>query len=181
LEPDKIKEQLRTEQFEKIKLAFEVQKKQAEYQFELAKQQIVFQARLQKYQQVVNRIFGIQTVDPATGLQLDENGNPMLPQEENTMMPGEELPLQGGDPAAEEEQAAPAQQNPNDIAAIQEQIQTLQQLPPEQQEYYLSQMDPQARQMIEEVMRTQGDQMDTGDTDMRQMPEQRPPRRKTLG
>jgi hypothetical protein len=31
LEPDKIKEQLRTEQFEKIKLAFEVQKKQAEY------------------------------------------------------------------------------------------------------------------------------------------------------
>lgn len=184
LEPDKIKQQLKAEQIDRIKLAYEIQLKQAEYQFEITKKNMVYQARLQKYQEVVNRIFGIQTIDPATGMQLDAAGQPMMPDEENTAMPPEEFDTgQGAEGAAIPDDQIQDAQEPqmNDIAQIQEMIQTMDSLPPEQQEYLMNKLSPELRQRLMEVKKSMDSGTDTGDTDMRPMPDQRPPRRNTLG
>lgn len=180
LEPDKIKSQLEAEQYEKIKLQFELQKKQAEYTFLLQKQNIVYQIRLQKYEMLCRQIFGVP--DPMMGMgggpQLDENGNPIMPEEEMTEAPAEFQPGMGGEPPASPAvPAEPQKSETDDIKELQALAVKFEQLPPEQQEYYLSRMSEADRQRFQTVRESI---VGIGKTDMRPMPDQLPPRRNSL-
>jgi len=194
LEPDKIKSQIQAEARENLKNQFELQKLQAANNFEMQKIQIVYQARLQKYQILVGQLYGV----PAAPQQaIDENGVP-IEQPMTDGMPAEDPMVAGGAVGATDttgttgasidgqiaqestpEQSPVTQPNITNIAQMQEAVIKMEQMPEEQQEYYMSLMSEAERQQFMHVKETMDSSSDK--TDMRAMPDQKPPRRNTLG
>ena len=175
LEPDKIKGQLKAEAEEKLANDFELQKKQAAYNFELQKIQIVYQARLQKYQALVNALYGIPSVDPMTGMPVRQD--PMNPQEQMTQFPGEQLPADGaaGEPPIQTDANG---MTPEHLQDLQSTLEALSQLPEEQQRDYIAKLPANVQQELMQLKSAGGTQQ--GTTDMRPMPQQKPPRRDSL-
>lgn len=166
LDVDKIKTAIKAEAVAKINDDFELQKLQSEKQFELQKIQMQQQAELQKMQ---NALMG---QDPQMQQQMQmEQPQQGVPQ--NLQQEGE---VQG---QPQPQQNEPPQEEGSEQEQIMQAAKQLMSLPKRQQEQMLSKLPQQMQQQIALAMQQIEAQPKEG-VDMRPMPEQKPPRRKSL-
>lgn len=164
VDSDKMRESIEKEALEAVDLQTKVQMKQVEAQLLLQKRQIEIQKELADHQQA----FGAPQIDPNTGAPVDPNAQP-----------GQE---QGQPQQAQQQQAQPQPQQAqsgdvNEEAQIKSTAMKLMKVSPAEREQFLKTLPANYKQKIMSALQTlQG----ATATDMRPMPEQKPPRRNSL-
>lgn len=179
LDADKIKKALKEEAIAKVENDFEIQKLQQEKQFELQKMQIMQQSELQKMQmslapQDPNGMGGQQ--GPEQG-EMEGQGQPQEQPQPQGQSQGDMAPQPQGQPETQ-----PQGQPQNSGASEEEIMQAAQQLlslPKKQREQMIATLPQQLQEQVFLAMQ-QIESAPKQGVDMRPMPEQKPPRRKSL-
>ncbi len=165
VDSDKMRESIEKESLEAVDLQTKVQMKQMEAQLLLQKRQVEIQKELMEHQ----NSFGTPPVDPNTGMPIDQNAVQGQP------IQGQEQPIQG---QAQPAQAQPAQEEDvNEEAQIKAAAMKLMKVSPKEREQFLSTLPANYKQKIMSAIQTL---QSAKATDMRPMPEQKPPRRNSL-
>lgn len=166
LDPDRMRDQLEDEAASKLKQDFKIQVMQEMQRFILSKIQMKNQIELQQYQQALAKQYGIVLPTPTNGSEGSGEVPPQLSESDQNQ------------PQIQNQDAPAPVAGPDDEIAekIQNTAAQIQKLPPEQREMFIRKFPPEIGNKLRMLLADANGKT----ADMRPMPEQLPPRRKSL-